>query len=308
VGATPSQHIHRRAATSCRYRPPRDFGSDRGGGCLALTLRLGTKHGTAPDRALGPVELRRLDWDTNFFGRKMGVLELLEPEISSRAVERVARDLRLGLREAAADGYAHLILRLPAKDTNAIRAAEQAGMRVVDIGVDLVVRLPGPRGASLVGPIVRPASQQDLVALQDIAGDAFELSRFAADPFFSGEEVAAFYRRWISNLCDGLAAEVLVAHANDEIAGFVSCSLQSKASGRIPLIATSDAHRRQGVGRALVDASLRWFAAAGLREVFVKTQVANYSALALYQSCGFRVALAEVVLSACLTGAEDLPR
>ena len=181
-------------------------------------------------------------------------------------------------------------------------------MRVVDIGVDLVVRLPGPRGASAVGLSVRPAAQKDRVALQEIAGRAFDLSRFAADPFFSGEDVAAFYRQWIGNLCDGLAAEVLVAEADDEVAGFVSCSLESKASGRIPLIATSDAHRRQGVGRALVDASLGWFAAAGLREVFVKTQLANYSALGLYQSCGFRVAVAEVVLSACLTGAEDRPR
>jgi ribosomal protein S18 acetylase RimI-like enzyme len=273
-----------------------------------LTLKLGTRHDLGPDRALGPVELRRLDWDTNFFGRKMGVLGLIKPEISVRAVERVARDLRLALHEAAADGYEHLILRLPANYANAIRAAEQAGLRLVDFAVDLQVRLPGRSAASLVGPHVRPASPQDVVALQQIAGGAFGLSRFAADPFFSGDEVAAFYREWTTNLCNGLAAAVLVAEASDEVAGFVSCAIESNGTGRIPLVATSETHRRRGIGRALIDASMCWFVGAGMREVFVKTQAANYSALALYQSWGFRIARAEVTLSANLNGAEDRPR
>ncbi len=270
-----------------------------------MTVALGTKPGIATDGALRPVTLRPLDWDTNFFGRKMGVFDLSEPEISRPAIDSLAQELRLALRRATDGGYAHVILRLRATNTNAIRAAEQAGMRTVDIGVDLVARPSGSRGAASVGPSIRPASQDDVVALQEIAGDGFALSRFAADPFFSDQEVTTFYRRWIANLCDAAAGRVFVAEASDEIAGFVSCSLLENGRGRIPLMATSDAHRRQGIGRALIDAALRWFAAAGVREVFVKTQIANYPALALYQGCGFRVALAEVVLSSCLDGPHD---
>lgn len=270
-----------------------------------MTLRLGTRHEAAPDRAFKGVELRRLDWDTNFFGRKMGILELNVREVPRRQVDRLTADLCLALREAAADGYAHLILRIPSDRTNAIRAAEEAGLRLVDAAVDLVVRLRDNRPTGLGQTNVRQASDGDIDALREIAGQAFELSRFASDPFFASEEVSAFYRQWIANLCDGLAAEVLVATAGDEIAGFVACALESAQHGRIPLIATGEPHRRQGIGRALVEASLGWFASSGQRAVFVKTQAANYPALALYQQFGFQVIRSEVTLSVHLNAAES---
>jgi ribosomal protein S18 acetylase RimI-like enzyme len=74
--------------------------------------------------------------------------------------------------------------------------------------------------------------------------------------------------------------------------------VQADGVGRIPLIATNEEHRRQGVGRALIDASLRWFSAAGIKTVYVKTQAANYAALALYTRSGFRIASSELTFSA----------
>ncbi len=262
-------------------------------------MRLGARHQLAPDRAFGGVELRRLDWDSEFFGCKMGVLAIVRRDHAHSAVGVVTNDLGLALDEAAADGYAHVILRAPAERHAISRAAEHAGMRIVDVALDLDSQISG-RQPTLVGPGVRPALPEDLNALRVIAEDAFELGRLAADPFFSEEQVAAFYRQWITNLCDGLADAVFVAESNDEIVGFTSCVAGRDGTGRIPLIATSEAHRRQGVGRALVDASLRWFAAAGTRHVRVKTQAANYPALALYHRLGFTVVSAELTFSATL--------
>jgi ribosomal protein S18 acetylase RimI-like enzyme len=270
-----------------------------------VALRLGTSHGVGPDRAFGRLELRKLDWDTGFFGRKMGTLALAMPLAPRDTAEAIADDLRFALEQAAADGYAHLIFRVPAGAPRLIHAAEQAGMRLVDIGIDLGLQLDGTRLPSLANADVRPATGDDIEDLCLIAEDAFGFSRFGADPFFGPDQVTAFHRQWTTNLCNGLAAVVLVAEAADEIAGFVACSLDGNAA-RIPLIATSDAHRRQGIGRALIGAALRWSGAAGARTIRVKTQAANYPALVLYERMGFTIASSELTFSAAPTGPREL--
>jgi TDP-D-fucosamine acetyltransferase len=268
-------------------------------------MRLGTRSQTMPDRRFGAFELRRLDWDTAHFGRKMGSLAL-DPADTGGQDRALAADLRLALDEARDDGYAHVILRVRADQLNLARAAEQAGLRLVDVGVDLVTAVGGRHHTLDAG--VRRATAKDESALRSIAECAFEHSRFASDPFFSDEQVAGFYRRWITNLCEGLAKAVLVAEASDEIAGFTSCTVQDDGTGRIPLIATSEEHRRQGVGRALVEASLAWFANAGIKTVWVKTQAANYAALAMYHRAGFTVGAAELVFSTTLEPASVMAK
>jgi TDP-D-fucosamine acetyltransferase len=271
-----------------------------------MAMTLGARHKELPDRTFEAFELRRLDWDTTHFGQRMGQLSFTPAHDDLRPAELTA-DLSRALSEAADDGYAHVILRVPAEELRLAGAAEQSGLRLVDVALDLATSLVG-RQVLGVSPGIRPATADDLDVLRSIAESAFEFSRFAADPFFSSQQVAGFYRQWISNLCGGLAKIVLVAEASDEIVGFTSCALQPEGTGRIPLIATSDEHRRQGVGRALVDASLRWFSAAGTRNVRVKTQAANYPALAMYHRAGFTVAAAELTFSAILQGPGQIAR
>lgn len=266
-----------------------------------MAMRLGARRAPMPDRAFGAFELRRLDWDTTHFGRKMGVLAftLSKAEMGHASL---AGDLRLALAEAAADGYAHLILRAPAEQLTVARAAEAGGLRLVDVSVDLATTVAARHTITPIGSEVRAATPADLDVLRSIAETAFERSRFSTDPFFSDDQVVGFHRQWITNLCDGLAKAVLVAESSDEIVGFTSCAVQADGIGRIPLIATSESHRRQGVGRTLVESSLRWFSAAGLKTVRVKTQASNYPALAMYHRAGFTVAASELTFSVTLNG------
>jgi ribosomal protein S18 acetylase RimI-like enzyme len=259
-----------------------------------------------PTKAAPEFGLRRLDWDTAFFGATMGVITLLsdatprEPEARAVAFEQA---LRRVLGEAKQAGYAHVIFRVPAGDLAPAWAAERAGLRLVDIGLDSSIDLGGaalpPAAASAT---VRPAAENDLPALQELAAGAFVLSRFSADPFFSAAQVAAFHRQWMTNLYRGLADAVLVCEVEGQLAGFVSCAV-SNGEGRIPLIATDPSFRRRGVGRALLGAALRWFAGAGASVVHVKTQAHNYPALALYHRAGFTVTKTELTFSAMLAPA-----
>lgn len=262
-----------------------------------MSMTLGARQAIDIDRNFGAFELRRLDWDTAHFGQKMGVLAVA-PTAVAREPSTLASDLRLALKEAADDGYHHVILRAAVEQLGLARAAEECGLRLVDVAVDHSTAV-GPRRALVaLGPSLRPVRDEDLDALRCIAEDSFKHSRFASDPFFTREQTAGFHRQWVSNLCDGLADIVIVAEASGEVAGFTSCVRQADGTGRIPLIATSEDFRRQGVGRALIDASLEWFAAASITTAYVKTQVANYAALALYRAAGFTVAKGELTFSA----------
>ncbi|MGH2350965.1 MAG: GNAT family N-acetyltransferase [Chloroflexota bacterium] len=271
---------------------------------------IATSSATAsPPSAARWTALRRLDWDTAFFGATMGaIVRVGEPDAASpqEQAEALERDLATALADARAGGYAHVIFRASADDLPAVWAAEDAGLRLVDVGVDSTIRLdrtavPQPAGGS--APLaIRAATDNDVPALRDLAGSAFVLSRFSADPFFSPEQVMAFHRQWVANLCQGLADAVLVCEVEGRLAGFVSCA-RTGDEGRIPLIATDARFRRRGIGRTLVDAALLWFATAGAGVAHVKTQAHNYPALALYHRAGFTVSKTELTFSAALGAA-----
>jgi ribosomal protein S18 acetylase RimI-like enzyme len=92
---------------------------------------------------------------------------------------------------------------------------------------------------------------------------------------------------------------VLLCDVDGEVAGFVSCAVDGDR-GRIPLVAASAAHRRRGVGRALVEGALAWFHAEGMREAYVKTQAANTPAVNLYERAGFVLDRCELTFSISL--------
>lgn len=249
------------------------------------------------------VELRRLDWDTAFFGALMGTLAIAQPGPTDDTAVRSAQiedDLRTTLALASVEGYAHLILRVPAEDLAAAWAAERAGLRLVDSALDSSFSFGNtPLPATPAIPLREPRSA-DIPVLRELAADSFVLSRFSADPFFSPAQVRDFHGEWAKNLCNGLAQAIQVCELDGELAGFITCAMTGD-EGRIPLIATRAGLRRRGVGRGLVSAALHWFAAADARIAFVKTQSINYPALALYHRAGFVVSKAELTFSAILS-------
>jgi GNAT superfamily N-acetyltransferase len=242
--------------------------------------------------------VRVLEWDTNFFGARMGAIEL-----SERApIEGLAAQLQETIDRAIREKFDHLILRCDAADWAAAWAAEQARMRLVDVGIDL--RCPDVTDL-IPSPRCRPWVEDDLPGLRELAAGSFVFSRFAADPFFSADQVRAFHAEWVTNLCRGLADAVLVVGEPGSPMGFVSCTARNGIA-RIPLIAVRADARRQGVGDALIAAAKAWFASTGLDCAWVKTQVQNYPALALYARHGFVPARSEFVFSITLPTGSDM--
>lgn len=68
----------------------------------------------------------------------------------------------------------------------------------------------------------------------------------------------------------------------------VQVTLIARPFAEIQALVVTGAHRRQGVGRALIARSQRWATGRGLLDVVARAQVHRQSAADFYQSLGFR--------------------
>jgi dTDP-4-amino-4,6-dideoxy-D-galactose acyltransferase len=219
----------------------------------------------------------RLPWDTDLFGLAIGrvTTNRLEPS-RIPAVEAWCGANRIDCLYYLADGA-------PPATT---AAAEAAGFRLVDVRMTLAA--PTARPASPVTTVIRPAREDDVGALREIARVSHRDSRFYRDGRFDVARCDALYETWIEKSVHGWAAAVHVAEVDGAVAGYVTCERPAPADGRIGLFAVAEGLRGRGIGRALVGHALAWFAGEGLATVSVVTQGMNVDAQRLYQACGFR--------------------
>jgi ribosomal protein S18 acetylase RimI-like enzyme len=250
-----------------------------------------------------PAEVHPLEWDSNFFRARMAAIRITGPRGSGdlrTESDALATELRAALREAELERFEHVSLRVPAEDVAAIWAAERAGLRLMDNAVDLRFDFASTPLPLATDPRIRLGTAADIPALRAMTAGAFNLTRYALDPFFSLEQVDAFYATWATNLFSGLADAVFVADVEGQPAAFVSAKLSGDGTGRIPLVATARHHQRKGLARGLLNAALEWFAHAELDVAFVKTQTANYPAVSLYERAGFHIHQSELTFTTTL--------
>lgn len=82
-------------------------------------------------------------------------------------------------------------------------------------------------------------------------------------------------------------ASGLIAETDEGLTGF-AIGHRSGGNGHIVTIDIAASHRRRGVGRALLTEMVRRLEAAGARRVRLEVDLRNPSAIAFYQSVGFR--------------------
>lgn len=213
--------------------------------------------------------VRRLDWDSAFFGHEIGSVEGCDPAAAAAAGDAAELDC--------------LYYLAPAEDDHALWVAQQSGFRVVDIRVTLA-RDADPAAAAPPG--VRTATPQDVPALEWIARERFTATRFYADPNFSRERCGALYVAWLSR---GMQTEPRRTLVSGDAEGFIICELDHDAAiGKIELVGVAAEAAGRGVGTALVAGAAAEFARAGLERAEVVTQGRNVAAQRLYAAQGYR--------------------
>lgn len=188
--------------------------------------------------------------------------------------------------------------KVDARDPRTVQALGGAGLAIVDVNVTLD-RAPGPAPAGPASVDVHDVHAEEHAAVLDIAGRAFEFSRFHLDPLVPRALAHRVKREWIANYLRGERGErLLVATVDGRVAGFLAvlaADLDGKLARVIDLVAVAPEAQGLGAGMALVSAFVRVAGAVSDR-LRVGTQVANAASLRLYSRLGFQIVHSAYVL------------
>jgi ribosomal protein S18 acetylase RimI-like enzyme len=227
----------------------------------------------------GVAACRFLDWDSEFFGCRIALLQ--ESRLNEDAL---AQSLGWCRRERI-----DCLYFLADRDPATVALAEAAGFQLVDVRVTLETdprdALPPPNETP-----VRPWMPADIGRLRSIAAASHLGSRFYRDGHFPVERCDELYSTWIERSCGADATQVFVAEFAQQAAGYISCHAATHeitSEGRIGLLGVDADARHLGFGQSLVLNALAWFRDRSIRSVTVVTQGQNVSARRLYQKAGF---------------------
>jgi len=219
-----------------------------------------------------------LDWDSTFFGYRIA---------RYRGTRCLDVDMPSIVAACAAQEIDCVYALVDGSDTESIsnllrHRAYFADTRVT-FGTAGDGAAPSPSVASTAGS-VRHATDADIPALVRIASSSHVDSRFYADRHFDRARCSRLYEIWIEKSCGGYADAVFVVDAEPgQPAGYVTCHRGDRSNtGRIGLFAVSGERQGRGFGGALLGAARGWFAAEGITDVTVATQLRNLRALRLY--------------------------
>lgn len=221
-----------------------------------------------------------LDWDSDFFGFKVG--RLLTPKLSINQIEAVDEQCR---------SHAIKVLYWLAdpQQPGLGDVAKSADFRFMDFRLEFDRRLDRDSITNDSHPGVRLYTASDLSALIAIAKEVHTDSRFALDPQLSPKS-ALLFEKWIVRDVSRQNGAVFVADIGDGACGYCTCHPHpdQPGVGQIGLVGVHPNSAGRGLGRALLQSAMTWFSASGFDSVQVVTQGANIAAQRLYQSFGFR--------------------
>jgi dTDP-4-amino-4,6-dideoxy-D-galactose acyltransferase len=220
--------------------------------------------------------IRRLAWESEFFGFDIAQLE----------VDKLAPDLTAVDRFLASHTNALVQAIVPIGERTLANTLEHNGFRLADIKVSFRIEVAAQPRASAYA---RVASPDDIPGLRTLAADLFTDSRFF-HPAFPREKARLLYSSWVENGVLGVFDDIcLVIPRDRHITAFITLRQRADNPAIIGLIGVRKSEERSGAGSAIMDAALAWTAARGAKALEVSTQARNLAAQNLYIAKGGRL-------------------
>ena len=191
-------------------------------------------------------------------------------------------------------GPAFATAKLDAAATADVAALEDAGFRVVDMGLTFDTDRPKAEQQG-----ARFARAEDQARVEAIAGSAFRYSRFHLDPRLPKALADKVKAAWAGNWFRGKRGDgMVVAEAGGKVAGFLQLLWAPQDCLVIDLIAVDAASARKGLAKAMIAFAHQRGTGDARRpkSMRVGTQAANVPSVRLYESLGFRLRRAQFVL------------
>jgi GNAT superfamily N-acetyltransferase len=224
-----------------------------------------------------------LEWDTNFFGCRIG-----------RANVHTLTDELLAQIDAWRRAHAVdcIYFLAEAGDPQTIRLAEKNRFNLVEVRLTFERSLRSWQSERHSDPpaslVIRPSQPEDIPTLQDIAAGSYIYSRFYNDPNFSEAQWQSFYRHWVQKSVMGGADLALTAEVDGEIVGYITGLVDhEKNEGIYELTGVKPDARRAGIGQELFRCGVDWYASQGIPFMWVATQGRNVPTQRMIQRFGF---------------------
>lgn len=223
--------------------------------------------------------IKSLDWDSKFFGMKVGRIDCMKPVSHMKILNEIKKNEEF--------------------DLVYVFSSE----KILQTGIDSKLKLVDEK---IKYTIVLNESQLDLPQhpkfnlslfrkskptkeMESLAYQSGEFSRFKTDTSFEPSVFFLLYKEWINNSISGILADaILVASINDKITGLLTMKFES-AHSSIGLFAVDENYRGMGMGNALMSFCSKYTQEKGLNTIFVDTQAANLQACSFYEKFGFQI-------------------
>lgn len=231
----------------------------------------------------GP-EIEPLAWDSNFFGFGVG-------RLTAASVDEV----REGIMQAQKKQIKLLYWAIPSTSEVAVNSRLTVQRYVGDQLTHTLHPLAAEEFRnSDKFTVTTHANKNPTPELVKLAIDAGWKSRFNVDPDIPQSKFIELYTTWIRNSCNGVFADKVFAAVNEQskLMGFITVQTR-KNKATVGLLAVSSEHRRQGVGRSLIQHAKCFALQQGCASLSVGTQAKNTGANTLYNKEGFVVERSE---------------
>jgi ribosomal protein S18 acetylase RimI-like enzyme len=228
------------------------------------------------------LELKKLDWDSNFFELPVYSLEVTEP-IEKNELQRI-----LGTEKAT-------LLYVYLKDENAELHDRLVAQGALFFDTRIIYeKLLSSTNALKPSVMINDYAGALTKELHELAIQAGRYSRFNNDeklrPYFEG-----LYKTWIVNsLNRDFAERVFVYEDEGAIQGFVTCSVKN-GEGWTGLISVDPSCQGRGVGTSLLANAESYYFEKHIKRSLVITQEDNLKACRFYESCGYEISQREFI-------------
>lgn len=249
-----------------------------------------------------------LEWDSDIFGFKIGKIENVPMKIHNPLKYKLLNKI---VKDCKTEHYVHVSCRIRLKDFETIHILEKLEFNIFDIQITLST--PEEFSNTSIGFlrefIIREALEKDLVQLKEVMKGCFTDTRFVIDPKFPRNGVNKLYFEWIKNSVLNPKQSVFVVQDKKSklltafsIASFDPDSEETLGIkiGSVDLIAVSEKHRNQGIGRMLTMFVLNWFKEK-VDKVEIRTQISNIPAIRAFMHGGFTEFSSGIKLPAGIT-------
>ena len=218
---------------------------------------------------------RLLEWDSQFFGRRISSLNLSSDDRPS--------DVLSFLRNQK--DYDLCYVFCPSNNKSKWEKLGSIGGMIVDQKVSFEKWLDSVPQAHLPD-FIRELNSMSLAA-EELAVQSGWKSRFKRDPHLAAMQ-PELYRRWLLKDLESTNAKVFGYFVDERLVGLACSSVElEKRRGKLDLISVEKAYAGLGIGGKLIQAVEQYWKRENCVEGYIVTQQDNEAAMSFYKKNGY---------------------